>query len=169
MFRRKREQWNTAAVLHAGARGLVAAMAMTGMRTATANMGLLEQSPPEAIVQARAPRGIDRLGAGSRAALTELAHWCYGTGCGVLFGLLALEPRTARMLGPAYGFAIWAVFELAVAPLLGARHVRQRRVVGRLVIAADHALYGLVVGGWMAPRAYRRRGQIELWRRGTRP
>ena len=40
-------------VLHAGARGTVGAMAMTGMRVITTELGLVEQTPPQAIARQR--------------------------------------------------------------------------------------------------------------------
>ena len=36
-------------VFHAGARGDVGAMAMTGMRVITTELGLVEQTPPQAL------------------------------------------------------------------------------------------------------------------------
>ena len=41
-------------VLHGAARGVVGAMAMTGMRVMTTELGLLEQTPPEAVSRQRA-------------------------------------------------------------------------------------------------------------------
>ena len=41
-------------VVHAAARGGVGAMAMTGMRVITTELGLLEQTPPQAIARQRA-------------------------------------------------------------------------------------------------------------------
>ena len=40
-------------VLHAGARGAVGAMTMTGMRVITTEIGLVEQTPPQAIARQR--------------------------------------------------------------------------------------------------------------------
>lgn len=39
---------------HAGLRGVIAAMAMSGMRAATKSLGLMEQAPPQAIFRRRA-------------------------------------------------------------------------------------------------------------------
>ena len=41
-------------VAHAGLRGAIAAMAMTGMRNFTVNVGIVEQTPPDAILRKRA-------------------------------------------------------------------------------------------------------------------
>jgi hypothetical protein len=76
------------AIARSGARGLLAAMAMTGMRTVTANLGLLEKSPPAAIVEQRAPRGIQRRLV--HRAMLALDHSLYGV---VVAGRLAPAPE----------------------------------------------------------------------------
>lgn len=148
----------------AGARGLVAAMAMTGLRRVTQNLGLLEESPPEAIVEQHAPEPIHRLMDEHRAAVTELAHWAYGMGGGVAYSVLPDRIRAHPLTGPAYGLAVWLSFELGIAPLLGMPHARNQRPVSRLVLALDHVLYGVVVSARLAPdpqviRAQHRRHQ----------
>lgn len=135
----------------AGARGLVAAMAMTGMRTATANVGLMERSPPEALVERHAPRRIQQLSEGGRTAVTELAHWSYGAAGGAMFGLLPTRVRAWQWTGPLYGLAVWLSFEAGIAPLVGVQRPKQSRAIGRAVVALDHVLYGVVVAGRLAP------------------
>lgn len=139
------------AFLHAGARGLVAAMAMTGTRTVTASFAEEEKSPPEAIVEERAPRVMRRLSQRKQAAITELSHWTYGAvgGCG--YGLLPARLRDHPLSGPIFGLTVWLGFEVAVAPMLGVRPYRRRRVLWRLMTALDHLLYGIVVGGGRTP------------------
>ncbi|TQM37786.1 hypothetical protein FB388_5005 [Pseudonocardia cypriaca] len=126
-------------------------MAMTGLRTVTAAVGRREQSPPEAIVEEKAPALVRRLPERTRGAVIEAAHWTYGTGGGLVFGLLPPEVRRHPAAGPAYGLAIWLAFELGIAPVLGVRHVRDRRVLWRALLALDHVLYGVVVAGQLAP------------------
>ena len=41
----------TAEAIRGGARGAVAAMAMTGMRRVTTGLGLLERTPPDALAR----------------------------------------------------------------------------------------------------------------------
>jgi uncharacterized membrane protein YagU involved in acid resistance len=81
-----------------------------------------------------------------RRAIVELAHWGYGGAGGIGFALL---PRSMcsrrRWAGPIYGLLIWLGFELGLAPLLGLREARERRLVERAALAADHLLYGLVL------------------------
>ena len=138
-------------VARAGARGLVAAMAMTGVRTVTGNTGLMERSPPEAIVERHAPPPIKRLAAEHRSAVTELAHWSYGAAGGAMFGMLPAPVRAHPLTGTAYGLAVWLSFEVGIAPLLGVQHTQQSSTTGRAVVGLDHALYGIVVSGRLAP------------------
>ena len=130
----------------AGVRGAVAAMAMTGMRTFTVAMGLVEEPPPQAIARQRARGLIRRVPRRRRRAAIELAHWSYGAAGGAGFALLPKSLRQRyRWVGPIYGLVIWLSFELGLAPLIGLRQARQRRPVERTALAADHLLYGLVL------------------------
>jgi len=130
---------------------MVAAMGMTGMRTMTTNAGLLDKTPPEEIVERKAPWPVARLSPDHRAVVTELAHWTYGAMGGAGFGLLPDKIRSQPWSGPIYGLGVWVAFELGMAPLLGLHHPRQQRVSGRMVVAFDHLLYGIVVSGRLAP------------------
>ncbi len=133
------------AALYGGLGGLVGAMAMTGARTASASLGAEEKSPPEAIVERHSPQMLRRLPQRHRSAVTELIHWTYGAGGGVLFGLLPERLRLRPWSGPAYGLLFWLGYEVGIARFLDVESVRERRVLWRLLIAADHALYGLIV------------------------
>ncbi|MGP4023921.1 hypothetical protein [Actinomadura sp. 3N407] len=137
-------------VVRAGARGLVAAMAMTGVRTVTAAIGPHEQTPPEAIVERHVPM-LRKLPERHQQALTELLHWTYGAAGGTVYGLLPRRVRGNPASGPVYGLAIWLGFEVGIAPLLGVRHVHEHGFEWRAVVALDHLLYGIVVGGRLAP------------------
>ncbi len=132
-------------VAHAGVRGAIAAMAMSGMRAFTVNAGLVDETPPRAIIR-RETKGVIRLvPRKKRRAVTELMHWGYGVGGGVAFGVLPDEVRRRAWAGPIYGMVLWLGFELGLAPLLGLPHAKKPRPVERLALAADHALYGLVL------------------------
>src|SRR5665648_1265191 len=73
------------AMLHGAARGAVGAMAMTGVRVLTTELGLVEQTPPQAVVRQRA-RGaralLRRAPRRQRRGLIEVAHWGVGAGGG---------------------------------------------------------------------------------------
>jgi hypothetical protein len=126
-------------------RGAVAAMAMTGMRTFTEDVGLVEEAPPKAIARQRARGLLRKVPRGNRRAAVELAHWGYGAAGGVVFGALPDFVRRQAWAGPAYGLAVWLGFELGIAPALGLKQASQPRPVDRIALAADHLLYGLVL------------------------
>ena len=129
----------------AGARGAIAAMAMTGMRTFTVDLGIVEQTPPHAIVKQMARGWIRRVPRGGRVGAIELAHWGYGAAGGAAFGMLPDRVRLAPWAGPAYGLLIWVGFEAGIAPVLGLSQARKLRLAERLALAADHLLYGLIL------------------------
>jgi hypothetical protein len=137
-------------VLHATARGAVGAMAMTGMRVMTTELGLVKQTPPQAISRQRA-RGLRallrRAPRRQRRGLVEAAHWIFGAFGGTAFGALPPTVRHRPWAGPMYGLVVWLGFELGIAPALGLSQAKRLRPVDRLALAADHLLYGMVLSG----------------------
>lgn len=121
-------------------RGVGAAMAMSGVRSVTTRLGLVRMTPPEEIGTHGGAALLARLPPHRRAMALELAHWGYGAFGGVVFQLL---PARTRTVGIAYGLALWALFEAGIAPALGAE--RDRPTSERVALAADHALYGLIL------------------------
>ena len=132
-------------VAHAGLRGAVAAMAMTGARAFTQDLGIVSQAPPEAIFKQRAHGLLRRIPRKRRRATVELAHWGYGVLGGVAFGVLPDVVRTRPWAGPVYGLAVWAGFEVGIAPVLGLKQSKELRAAERAALAADHLLYGFVL------------------------
>jgi hypothetical protein len=130
---------------HAGLRGVIAAMAMSGMRAGTQSLGLVKQAPPQAIFRQRARGLLRKVPRRRRRALEELTHWGYGAIGGVAFGALPDAVRRRAWAGPLYGLAVWLGFELGLAPLLGLKQARQVRPIERAALAGDHLLYGLVL------------------------
>ena len=135
-------------VLSGTACGAVGAMAMTGMRVMTTELGLVEQTPPQALSRQRA-RGVRallrRAPRKQRRGLIEAAHWAFGAGGGAAFGALPREVRRRPWAGPLYGLVVWLGFELGIAPALGLSQARRVRLIDRPALAADHLLYGLVL------------------------
>jgi hypothetical protein len=133
-------------IARAAARGVVAAMAMTGMRRVTTGLGL-EQPPPEEMAEhaAGVSKLFDLVPAERRDEAIEVTHWAFGGVAGALYGSLVPEGTRTRWAGPVYGLAIWALFEAGLRPLLGVRNAR-RTTLTRVFVAADHALYGAIVG-----------------------
>jgi hypothetical protein len=140
-----------ARVVRAAARGLVAAMAMSGFRNFASGASPEDPTPPEAILIHRGPDAVRRLPEHQRQAAAELRHWGYGAAAGAVFGLLPHRLRRQPAAGPAYGLAIWLGFEALIGPMLGIPKAPSRPVLWRAVIAADHILYGTVVAGRLAP------------------
>ena len=133
-------------IAHATLRGVIGAMAMSGLRNVTVGLGMVDQSPPEAIMRRRT-RGLIRfVPRKRRRAAVELVHWVYGAVGGAGFGVLPAGLRHQPWAGPAYGLVSWAGFELAVAPALGLGHAKNPAVAERIALAVDHLLYGLVLG-----------------------
>jgi len=126
-------------------RGAIAAMAMTGARAFSVDMGVVEQTPPQAILKQRARGLIRRVPRRRRRAAVELAHWGYGAAGGVAFALLPEAVRRRAWAGPMYGLAAWLAFEAGIAPALGLTQATELRAAERLALAADHLLYGLVL------------------------
>lgn len=143
------------AVLRAAGRGLVGAMAMSGMRQVSTHIGWLPETPPEEIVRDQAPRIMRMLSKDREQVVFELAHWAYGTAAGAAFGLLPDRMRRSRAAGPVYGLATWLSFELGIAPLLGIHLAEGRTVRSRVALVSDHLLYGIVVAGQLAPEPAR--------------
>ena len=127
------------------ARGVVGAMAMTGMRTITKAAGWVEETPPEALANERGPTAVQTAPKHQRREIVELLHWGYGALGGAVFGSLPAGVRHTRWAGPVYGLALWLAFEAGIAPGLGLSHAKGTRLPERLAFAADHLLYGAVL------------------------
>jgi hypothetical protein len=134
------------------ARGVVAAMAMSGMRQMTTRLGLLDVTPPQLMAE-HASTLIERLPERHREPAIELAHWLYGGVGAVGFSLAPSFLRERRWAGPVYGLGAWLAFEAVASHVLGrAEHAERRPVGARLALAADHILYGVSVASSRRPR-----------------
>jgi hypothetical protein len=133
-------------VAPAAKRGVVGAMAMTGMRRVTVGLGLVPKPPPVEIATEGMPSLFSRVPANLREEAVELAHWGYGAAAGAAFGALPPVLRCHRWSGPLYGLATWAFYEAVVTPALGLSGPKQRSTAERAAIIADHLLYGAIVG-----------------------
>ena len=132
-------------VLHTAFRGVIGAMAMTGMRQLTHGLGLVDETPPESILR-RQTKGLLRLVPRKRrrVALTAI-HWGVGGMGGLMFGALPDGVRRTRWAGPAWGVLMLVGYQTAVSPALGLRHHRSTDVQEWGALAVDHLLYGLVL------------------------
>jgi hypothetical protein len=132
-------------MLQAGSWGVAAAMAMSGMRTLTTELGLVGETPPEAMARQAAGGLLKQIPPGKRGAVVELSHWGFGAVGGALFGVLPRWLRRRTWAGPGYGLLIWLGFEAGLAPALGLSQAKATRPVERAAFAADHLLYGQVL------------------------
>jgi hypothetical protein len=132
-------------MINSGLRGVVAAMAMSGTRSLTSSLGLVGETPPEAVLRQQASGLMAKFPKGKRPAVTELAHWAFGAAAGAGFALLPARLRNYRWVGAAYGLVVLTGFEAGIAPLLGLSQAQHKRLVERLVFLADHVLFGIVL------------------------
>ncbi|MFI6784609.1 hypothetical protein [Micromonospora sp. NPDC050276] len=143
-------EFNLGTMVRTGTRGVVAAMAMSGLRQATTSLNLVQSSPPKSVLEKLAPGLLDRFHPSHHPALLAVAHWGYGLSAGVAFGMLPTHLRHRLWVGPLFGIALLAVFQAGIAPAL---RIDQRLtdVHEQLALTADHLLYGIVVAGFPMP------------------
>jgi hypothetical protein len=135
-------------VARAAARGAVGAMAMTGMRTFTADLGLVRETPPQSIAKKRRPTGVlSYIPKSRRRAFVEVMHWSVGVTGGAIFGAFPDELRRTPWFGPLYGLGILLSYDLGIAPLLGLKQSRRPKAAEQAALIADHLLYGLILSG----------------------
>jgi hypothetical protein len=125
-------------------RGVVGALAMTGMRQFAAELGLIGKTPPEELADKAQGLGSKLPAERGRAAVLTL-HCAVGAAGGVGFGMLPDSIRQQAWAGPAWGIVIWLTYELAVEPLLGLGPVKRDKPTEHAAIIADHLLYGYVI------------------------
>ena len=133
------------AVLGLAARGVVAAITMSIVRSFTTRLGLVELTPPERLADEAVPHLLRRLPPDRRDEAVELFHWAFGGAAGAAYALLPERLRDDARVGVAYGLAIWSGYETVVAPLLAPRRTTPRPLRERIALAADHVVYGAVL------------------------
>jgi uncharacterized membrane protein YagU involved in acid resistance len=124
-------------IIHAKLRGVIGAMAMTGLRVFALHLGLIREDPPSRLVRkqrGRKPRWI-----------VELVHWAMGGIFGIGYALLPQSLRQRGWTGPVYGVFVWLGFETFVAPFFGLKQRGWPKGRERLVFLADHMLFGFVL------------------------
>lgn len=127
-------------------------MAMTGMRQLTTGLDIVDQVPPEAIINQKAPDLLAQVPQERRQAVVELVHWAYGAAGGALYGVLPESWRKTVWSGPLYGLGAWTMFEAGLAPVLGLKQARESRVDEQIMFAIDHLIYGAIVGSMGSQR-----------------
>ena len=131
-------------------RGLLAGAAGTAAMTVSSTLEAKLRGRPPSTAPARATAKVlgikafeDDLAA---ARWSDLSHWGYGTGWGVVRGLLGLLPLRARTASALHGGAVWGSAQitlpaLEIAPpsiFWGAREIA--------IDAFHHAVYATATG-----------------------
>ncbi len=136
----------TAEIAHGAMRGAVGAMAMTGMRTFTADLGLLRDTPPQSIAKKRRASGVlSYVPRRRRRAFVEVMHWGVGVAGGAIFGALPDPLRRAPGFGLVYGLGILLSYDFGIAPVLGLKQSKRPKPAEQAALIADHLLYGLIL------------------------
>jgi uncharacterized membrane protein YagU involved in acid resistance len=132
-------------MIHAAFRGIVGAMAMTGVRQFASQAQFIRDDPPARMAREQGQGLLRTVPRRKRGAVVEFIHWAMGAVFGLIFGLLPEPIRMRAWAGPVYGFLVWLGFETAVAPALGLKRRRWPHGRERAVFVADHLLFGLVL------------------------
>jgi len=132
-------------IIHAKFRGIVGAMAMTGVRVFALHAGLIREDPPSRLTRKGARGLLKRVPRKRRRVVVELVHWAMGGVFGIVFGLLPDGIRRKRWSGPVYGLLVWLGFDTVVAPALGLTERSWPKGRERAVSVVDHVLFGLVL------------------------
>ena len=132
-------------MIHAAFRGVVGAMAMTGVRTLAQHAGVVREDPPARVARKQAKGLLRSVPRQRRGVVVELIHWGMGAAFGLVFGLLPERIRMKAWAGPAFGFLVWLGFDTVVAPALGLKQRRWPHGAERGVFLVDHLLFGLIL------------------------
>ena len=132
-------------MFHSAFRGVVAAMAMSGLRTLARHAGVIREDPPARLTRKKAKGLLKSVPRRRRGVVVELVHWAIGGVLGLVFGLLPERVRLRPWAGPLYGLLTWFGFDAVVAPALGLNESRWPHGAERTVFLVDHTLYGLVL------------------------
>jgi len=92
---------------------------MSGTRTLTTELGLVGETPPEAVAREAASGLLKQIPPGNRGAVVELSHWAFGAVAGHSSACCPARCGRRNWAGPAYGLLLWLGFEAGIAPALG--------------------------------------------------
>jgi hypothetical protein len=131
--------------------GLGATIVLTGLREAWAKVGLVFETAPMQVVNRMEEVGlVGDLSPAGRRILSALAHFAYGTGTGVAFGLLRKETGTRAeeaAVGSALGVLAWGAGWSSWLPLTGVHSPPWAQRTSRVLLPViDHAVFGLAWG-----------------------
>jgi hypothetical protein len=131
--------------------GLGATLVLTGLRQVWSKMGLVFETAPMQVVDRVEELGLlGKLSPGGRRLLTVAAHFAYGVGTGMSFGLLRREeggPGEEASVGSALGVLAWGVGWASWLPLTGVHKAPWTQKTPKVLLPViDHAVFGAAWG-----------------------
>ena len=131
--------------------GLGATLVLSGLREAWARIGLVFETAPMQVVDRIEELGlVGDLSPWGRRLLTAFAHFAYGAGTGMSFGLLRRErggPGEEASVGSALGVLAWGAGWASWLPLTGVHKAPWiQRTPKVLLPVIDHAVFGAAWG-----------------------
>ena len=139
--------------------GLGATLVLSGLREAWARVGLVFETAPMQVVDRVEELGlVGELSPWGRRLLTVFAHFAYGAGTGMFFGLLRRErggPGEEASVGSALGVLAWGAGWASWLPLTGVHKAPWTQKTPKVLLPViDHAVFGAAWG--LLYRALRR-------------
>ena len=131
--------------------GLGATLVLSGLREAWSKVGLVFETAPMQVVERVEELGlVGDLSPGGRRFLVFIAHFAYGAGTGMAFGLLRRErggPGEEASVGSALGVLAWGVGWASWLPLAGVHKAPWTQKTPKVLLPMiDHAVFGAAWG-----------------------
>ena len=131
--------------------GLGATLVLTALRQAWAKMGLVFETAPMQVVDRVEELGLlGDLSPWRRRLLAAFAHFAYGAGTGMSFGLLRREMGGAgeeASVGSALGVLAWGVGWASWLPLTGVHKAPWTQKTPKVLLPViGHAVFGAAWG-----------------------
>jgi hypothetical protein len=131
--------------------GLGATLVLSGLRVAWARVGLVFETAPMQVVDRVEELGlVGDLSPWGRRLLTVFAHFAYGAGTGMSFGLLRRErggPGEEASVGSALGVLAWGAGWSSWLPLSGVHKAPWTQKTPKVLLPViDHAVFGAAWG-----------------------
>ena len=131
--------------------GLGATLVLSGLREVWTRVGLVFETAPMQVVDRVEELGlVGDLSPGSRRLLVVFAHFAYGAGTGMAFGLLRREeggPGEEASVGSALGVLAWGVGWASWLPLTGVHKAPWTQKTPKVLLPViDHAVFGAAWG-----------------------
>jgi hypothetical protein len=131
--------------------GLGATLVLSGLRETWAKVGLVFETAPMQVVDRVEELGlVGDLSPGGRRLLTAFAHFAYGAGTGLAFGLLRREsdgPAEEAAVGSALGVMAWGAGWSSWLPLTGVHKAPWIQKTPKVLLPViDHAVFGAAWG-----------------------